>query len=126
MKRVMKAAETAQSIAPEQFGSRKAKSSILHAVNKQITTDILRQEKKDFCLIILDAKSCYDRITPMYASFAMQRQGATGQMISLMFDTIHSMKHFIRTSFGDSSLYYQQQEQMFHGILQGNGAGPTI
>ena len=125
-KRVMATAEKANSIANEQFGSRKAKSSILHAVNKQITTDILRQTKQDFCLIILDAKACYDRITPMYASFAMQRQGATSNMISLMFDTIHSMKHFIRTSFGDSETYYIQEDQLFHGILQGNGAGPTI
>jgi Reverse transcriptase (RNA-dependent DNA polymerase) len=125
-KRVMKMAENANSIAPEQFGSRKAKSSILHAVNKQLTTDLLRQDKKDFCMIILDAKACYDRITPMYASLAMQRQGATPQMIDLMFETIASMKHYVRTSFGQSNIYYQQKDQLFHGILQGNGAGPTM
>jgi hypothetical protein len=45
-KRVMRLAEKAQSIAPEQFGIRRQKSSILHAVNKQLTVDILRQEKE--------------------------------------------------------------------------------
>ena len=125
-KRVMANAERAQSIAPEQFGSRKNKSAIIHAVNKQLTTDILRQDKKDFCLMVLDAKECYDRITPMIASFAMQRQGASKQMMSLIFDTIQHMVHFVRTSYGDSDITYQQGRDRFHGILQGNGAGPTV
>ena len=46
-KRVMANAEKAGTIAPEQFGSRKKKSSIIHAINKQLTTDILRQDKKN-------------------------------------------------------------------------------
>jgi Reverse transcriptase (RNA-dependent DNA polymerase) len=125
-KRVMANAERANSVAPEQFGSRKKKSAIVHAVNKQLTTDILRQDRKDFCLAILDAKDCYGRITPMYASFSMKRQGATNQMMDLIFNTIGQMEHQIRTSFGDSEVTYKQREQPFHGILQGNGAGPTI
>jgi hypothetical protein len=41
-RRVMQNAERAKSIAVEQFGSRKQKISIGIAVNKQLTTDILR------------------------------------------------------------------------------------
>ena len=125
-KRVMRMAEQADSIAPEQFGSRKKKSAIIHALNKQLTTDILRQDKTNFCLMILDAKDCYGRITPMMTSLAMKRQGATQAMMDLMLDTIAKMKHYIRTSFGDSDSTYQQGDIPFHGILQGNGAGPTI
>ena len=36
------------------------------------------------------------------------------------------MKHYIRTSIGDSSIFYQHRDQTLHGILQGNGAGPAI
>jgi hypothetical protein len=44
-----------------------------------------------------------------------------------MFTTIQEMKHFIRTTYGDSDASYQSTEEMkFHGNLQGNGAGPTI
>ena len=125
-KRVMRLAEQASSIAKEQFGSRKNKSAIIHAVNKQLTTDILRQDRSNFCLIVLDAKDCYGRITPMMTSFSMRRQGATQEMMDLMLDTIANMKHHIRTSFGDSDSTYQQENVPFHGILQGNGAGPTI
>lgn len=36
------------------------------------------------------------------------------------------MQHFTRTSYGDSEISYKRENQRFHGILQGNGAGPTI
>jgi hypothetical protein len=41
---VMANAEKAGSLAPEQFGSRKQKSSIQHAINRQLTTDVLPQD----------------------------------------------------------------------------------
>ncbi len=63
-RRLMRNAEKFGMVAPEQFGSRKKKSAILHAVNKQLTDDILRQEHRTFILVLLDAKSCYDRISP--------------------------------------------------------------
>jgi Reverse transcriptase (RNA-dependent DNA polymerase) len=123
---VMANAEGAGSIATEQFGSRKSKSSIQHAINKQIATDTLRQDKKNFCLIMLDAKACYDRIVQPIASIALKRQGASHQMVKAMFRTISKMKRCIRTSFGDSQVFYSEGQSTFHGILQGNGAGPAI
>ena len=47
-------------------------------------------------------------------------------MVLVMFRTLAEMKHFIRTSFGDSDTYYTQADVQFHGIGQGNGAGPMI
>jgi hypothetical protein len=85
-------AEKAKSIAAEQFGSQKSKSSINHAINKQLTIDILRQDKKSYSLITLDAKSCYDRIAQPSASLAMKRRGTTDNMAKLMFDTIAKME----------------------------------
>jgi hypothetical protein len=36
------------------------------------------------------------------------------------------MKRYVRTSYGDSNRYYSEEGYKFHGILQGNGAGPAI
>ena len=125
-RRVMDYAEKNQSIAAEQFGSRKIKSAITHAINKQLTTDIMRQDHRHFILILLDARSCYDRISPPIASICLQRHGTPLHLVQLMFNTIQEMQHFIRTSYGDSDEWYQATSERFHGILQGNGAGPTI
>ena len=43
-----------------------------------------------------------------------------------MFNTIKHMSHHIRTSYGNSNNTYCQGAIPFHGILQGNGAGPAI
>lgn len=43
-----------------------------------------------------------------------------------MFNTIDKMCHHIRTSYGDSASHYQREAIRFHGVLQGNGAGPAI
>ncbi len=125
-KRIMQNAEQAKSVAREQFGSRKAKGAINHAVNKQLALDIMRQEKRNFTLVILDAKGCYDRIAPPFASLALKRQGTPESYVVLLFSTIKEMQHFVRTAYGDSKDFYQQEDIPFHGILQGNGAGPTI
>jgi Reverse transcriptase (RNA-dependent DNA polymerase) len=123
-KRMMRQGESTGAIAEEQFGSRKQKSAILHALNKQLTIDIARHQKTNMGLLVLDAKSCYDRISPPIASIAFKRQGASESFIELMFNTISQMNHYIRTSFGDSTAFYNKGSSQFHGILQGNGAGP--
>ncbi len=47
-RRLMRNAELHRSVAPEQIGSRKNKSAIIHAINKQLTVDILRQDHRIF------------------------------------------------------------------------------
>jgi Reverse transcriptase (RNA-dependent DNA polymerase) len=119
-------AEEAGNLAVEQYGSRKGKSSIAHATNKQLTFDIININKQDTALMVLDAKSCYDRISPPIASLCLQRQGAPQSFCDLLFTTIDQMSHFIRTSYGDSESCYRREDIRFHGVLQGNGAGPAI
>ena len=45
----------------------------MHAINKQLVFDIARQSKQSLALLVLDAKSCYDRIAPPIASIALKR-----------------------------------------------------
>ena len=77
-------------------------------------------------LLVLDAKSCYDRIAQPIASLALQRWGLPQTNTIVMFNTIQNKAHYIRTSYGNSSYTYCQGDIPFHGILQGNGAGPAI
>jgi hypothetical protein len=88
--------------------------------------DILRQNKQDVVLIVLDAKSCYDRISPPIASPALARQGTPQCFVDMMFGTIAKMKHHVKTTYGNSARSYRSEDGDFHGILQGNGAGPAI
>ena len=66
-KKMMEYAEERGLLAREQFGSRKNKSAIEHAINKRLTLDISRQHKLNCVYIANDAKSCYDRILLMVA-----------------------------------------------------------
>jgi hypothetical protein len=122
----MKHAENANSIAPEQFGSRKHKSAILHAFNKALCFDYFRLSKSDVSLAVLDAKSCYDRILPPLACVSLRQHGLPQSIINASFNTIKDMSHYVRTAFGTSTSSYDRGDGYMHGILQGNGAGPCI
>ena len=122
----MQRAESCQTIAAEQFGSRKHKSAILHAFNKALCFDYIRTTRTNASLSVLDAKACYDRIPPPLACLCLRRQGLPQNIINASFNTIKDMKHHIRTAFGVSKLSYDRDDTYLHGILQGNGAGPCI
>lgn len=127
-KRLMHHSEKANSIAPEQYGSRKKKSAIQHATNKAILFDIQRQRKQKTALLVLDAKACYDRIPIHIAALGLKRQGLPDSAIQFMMSPIiKRTKHNVRTIYGDSTMKYSALDcKGYHGILQGNGAGPCI
>jgi hypothetical protein len=102
----MRHAELHGAIAPEQYGSRKDKSSIQHATNKALLFDIQRQKKQDSALIILDAEACYDRIPLHIAALCLRRMGLPLSAIRFMLQPIYEMHHNIRTTFGESHQSY--------------------
>lgn len=93
-------------LAPEQFGSRKCKSAIEHATNKRLVMDILRQSKTDAVYVVNDAKSRYDRILLLVAYLTMRQFGVPALVAKSTISTILNMKHRVRTSYGDSKVYY--------------------
>lgn len=121
-------AEQSQDIAIEQFGSRKGMSAIDQSLNKALTFDIWRQERKPGAICSNDAKSCYDRILHNVASICLQRLGAPVEPIISMFKTIQELQHHIRTVYGNSVQTFSgaQWEVPIHGVGQGNGSGPQI
>ena len=114
-------------IAKEQYGSRKGKSAIEHAIHKRITYDILRQFRQPGALCSNDAKSCYDRIIHSIATLSYRRLGIASPPVDCMFRSIQNMKHHIRTTFGDSAFTMSSEGTLvpFQGALQGNGASPA-
>ena len=125
---MMNHAEIHGMIAKEQYGSRKGHCSIDHAVNKRLTFDLLRLYRLPGALCSNDAKSCYDRVLHSIAALAMKRLGIPSPPIECMFECIQKMDHYIRTTYGDSDISYSSKFSSipFQGVLQGNGAAPSI
>jgi hypothetical protein len=125
---MMQVTEATNSLAPEQFGSRKGHKAIDFAVSKVLTFDILRQLKHPGTICSNDAKSCYDLIGHTQATMSMQRVGVPKSIIQCLFSTLQNAVHKVRTGYGDSSESYGGQVWLLplHGIGQGNGAGPAI
>jgi hypothetical protein len=125
---MMEYAEDNGILAKEQFGSRKNKSAIEHAINKRLTLDFSRQQKITCVYIANDAKSCYDRILLMVAYLAMRKAGVARKAAYSSIKTLVGMTMCIKTMHGTSELNYggNEWETYPHGIGQGNGYGPAI
>ena len=76
-----------------------------------------------------DAMSCYDRISHIAASLAMQRAGASKSIVHCMLDTLQRLRHFIKSSYGTSITYFDADDgsgNPIGGTGQGSGASPAI
>lgn len=125
-KKMMEIGEDKGWLAPEQFGSRKAKSAIEHALNKRLCFDVIRQQRLEAVYIANDAKSCYDRILLIVAYITMRNFGIPALVARSSIDCIFNMKHHVRTKYGDSSIYYggDKWEELPHGC--GQGSSPLL
>jgi hypothetical protein len=124
---VMAFAERHKALAPEQFGSRKNHQSVLAALNKRLTMDLLRQRRQAGALCSNDAKSCYDRIVHNVAVLALRRLGMPAAPLRSMFETLQKASHHVSTAFGISARSYgSTRDPALQGVGQGNGAGPAI
>ena len=112
-------------LAKEQYGSRKDHNSQDQSLNKRLTYDVVRQKRVRCGMCSNDAKGCYDRITHISAGLALTRAGAPPSAVNSMLGTIQQLKHYIRTAYGVSELFFdaKDKENPVNGILQGNGAG---
>ena len=128
-KKMMEQGEKKGYLAREQFGSRKEKSAIEHALNKRITIDIARQSKTPAVYIANDAKSCYDRILLMVAYLTMRQMNIPRVTAISCIETLVMMERTVKTVYGESDLGYATSkliDEILHGIGQGNGYGPII
>jgi len=125
---MMQVAENTNTLAPEQYGSRKGYMAIDLAINIALTFDILWQLKRTGAICSNDVKSCYDLICHTQALLSMQRVGVPKNIINCLFTTLQEAIHKVCTGFGHSKGHYGGKVWLvpIHGIGQGNGVGPAI
>ena len=127
-KQLLENGEKYNTLATEQYGSRKHKSAAEHALNKVLTLDISRQTREAIIFTANDAVSCYDRVVLIAAYCTMIKYGIPKQAARSMITTLATMAHYIRTAKGDSIRHYGGQKwiRLPHGLGQGNGSGPGV
>jgi hypothetical protein len=125
---MMARAEKNGTLPVENYGGRKRKSAAAQALNRRLVFDIFRQSRRPLAIGSNDAKSCYDRIAPNVASLSMRRLGCPEEAVAMLFRTLATLRHHVRTAYGDSELYFQaaSRELPFQTVGQGNGAGPHL
>lgn len=106
---MMSKAEKALILAKDQYGSRKRKAAITHALNKRLAFHILRQQKKEGGVYSCDLNSCYNRIIHAFTVLAIKRAGVTESVTVCMFETIQKLKHQVRIVFGDSEELWRER-----------------
>jgi hypothetical protein len=114
-------------LADGQCGSRKNHQAIDLALSKRLVWDLLILQRRSAGWISNDAKSCFDRVVHWVAVVAMMRLAITWNALRMMFDTLATSTHRVRTGFGDSEASFRPPSLVpFQGCGQGNGAGPPI
>ncbi|CAJ1960545.1 unnamed protein product [Cylindrotheca closterium] len=114
-------------LADGQCGSRKHHQAIDLALSKRLVWDLLIIQRRSAGWISNDAKSCFDRVVHWVAVLAMMRLAITWNALRMMFDTLATSMHRVRTGSGDSEESFHPPSMVpFQGCGQGNGAGPPI
>lgn len=130
-RRAMKTAIQNNLIEDEQY-SRPGRKSIDHSINRRLVMDHQLYIRQPYVLTRCDLKSCYDRINHTAAGLSLQKVGTPQTEVKALLRTIQLMNHKVRTAFGDSAHTYggHRMDSRWklppQGVLQGNGAGPTI
>ena len=130
-RQMMRHAEKHHMMAKEQYGSRKRHKAIDAGLNKVLTADICRQQRRAAALLSNDAEQCYDRMNHAPTSLAMRRVGMLEEPIRAMFDTLQRARHHVSTAYGVALTWYGGLKRASAGLLplmgigQGNGAGPA-
>ena len=83
-RRMVQSGEANDLLPWETYGSRKRRRASECALNKVLTTDILRTTHQPASLCCNDARQCYDRIVHSVANVCMQRMGATPEVPKLL------------------------------------------
>ena len=86
-------AERCNQVPPEAYGNRRGYRAVDCAINKVLTTDIIRQRAMLAALCSNDAQSCYDHIVHAVAILAMRRLGVSSATCQVMFGTLQQVEH---------------------------------
>ena len=107
--------------AKEQAGCRNGMNAREQALNKVLILDIARLKHQSMAVIANDAKGCFDRIVLLAAFLVLRRMGVPFTALKAMIDVIFTMKHTVKTIYGESVQTYGGEGARPNGFMQGNG-----
>lgn len=112
---------------PTSFGSTPGKMAASALLQKVLSTDQLKIERRAGGIFNCDAKGCYDRIISPLASVHLKALGQDPSIATFLDGLMFVAKRFVKTKQGVSSKSIRTTEEYpLFGICQGNGGGPAI
>ncbi len=111
----------------ESFGSTPGKMATSALVQKLVSVDQLRIERRAGGIFDCDASGCYDRILPPLASVHLQALGLHKSIGTFLSRLMFQAQRHVKTNHGVSKRYIRtKKKRVLHGIGQGNGGGPAM
>ena len=127
-KKMMKNAEQA-GITSEQWGGRNNRTAIDVLARKTLTVDYSHLTHNTLAIFANDATACFDRMVPGISSLIARKYGVSPTIMQSRNQTIHQMRHNVRTGCGESEETYANCSQDTHpmsGEVQGKGDVPSL
>ena len=118
-KRMMQNAEAQQLLPRGHIGGRKGRKATDGALTKRLALDNSRLLSRPMAIISTDAANCYDRMIHKFIAMSCIKWGVPPKVIKALLEPLHKAKHYTRTAFGDSDVYFGGDG------LQGAGQGNT-
>ena len=112
---------------PESFGSTPGKMAGSAILQKLLSIDQLRVERRAGAIFDCDASGCYDRILPPLAAVHLRSLGLNKSISTFLARLMYFTKRHVSTKHGVSENNIRtSKDTVLHGIGQGNGGGPAI
>ena len=111
----------------ESFGSTPGKMATSALIQKLVSIDQLRIERRAGGIFDCDASGCYDRILPPLASVHLQALGLHRSIGTFLGRLMYQAQRHVKTNHGVSEANIRtRKKRVLHGIGQGNGGGPAM
>ncbi len=112
---------------PASFGSTPGKMAASAVLQKILSNDQLKIERRAGGIFDCDATGCYDRIIPPLASVHLQALGLDSSISTFLARLMFVARRHVKTKHGVSKRHIRTTtEYPLFGIGQGNGGGPAI
>ena len=126
-RKLIQQAVNSKSLQMESYGSTPGKTAAGAVIQKMVSLDQLRLERRAGGIFDCDASGCYDRIIPPLASVHLQSLGLDRSIGTFLARFMFQAKRHVRTGNGISKEHIRTtKRRVLHGIGQGNGGGPAI
>ena len=112
---------------PASYGSTPGKMAASAVLQKVLSVDQLKIERRAGGIFDCDATGCYDRIIPPLASIHLQALGLGSQIATVLARLMFMATRHVKTKHGVSKKGIRTKHNApLYGIGQGNGGGPAI